>query len=174
MLLAVERRRSGRPKVNQPETMSEPPQTDPTARSIDVAVAILRDGDGRVLLCRRPTGARYGDRWEFPGGKLEPGESHLAALRRELREELDVDAPEATLLHAVETRYEDGGIFAVSFFIVESWIGEPRNLAASELVWVAPGELAGYDLLEGSRDVCRLLETASIGDSTDERDSSPT
>lgn len=147
---------------------------DSPARSIDVAVAILRSPDGRVLLCRRPDDARYGGRWEFPGGKLEPGETHHEALRRELREELAIDAPEAALLHTVETRYDDGGVFSVRFFVVESWSGEPRLLAASELTWVRPEDLSTFDLLEGSRDVCRLLIAPTPTRSTEARDSSHT
>jgi 8-oxo-dGTP diphosphatase len=136
--------------------MSEP--SSPSA--VDVAVAVLRSPDGRVLLCRRPAEARYGGRWEFPGGKLEPGESHLDALRRELREELDVDCVGAELIHTVETRYDDGGRFAVHFYLVEQWNGEPRNLAASELAWVEGDATERYDILEGSRDIFPLLRRA--------------
>lgn len=142
------------------------------SHSIDVAVAILRNAGGHVLLCRRPAETRYGGRWEFPGGKLEPGESHLAALRRELREELDVEASEAMLLHRIEMRYADGGAFSVRFYLIDRWSGEPRNLASSELAWVSPEALETYDILEGSRDVCRmLLEPA--GNSTEPDVSGP-
>src|SRR5688500_9103119 len=80
-------------------------------RAVQVAVAIVRDSSGRALLCRRAETARYGGRWEFPGGKLEPGETPLDALRRELREELSIECDHARPFHRAEAAYADGGTF---------------------------------------------------------------
>ena len=128
--------------------------------AVAVAVAVLRDSNGCVLLCRRPDSARYAGKWEFPGGKLEAGETPEEALRRELNEELGIDSGDARLLYRHNAHYDDGGHFDVGFYVVEQWIGTPQNLASSELAWVAPDELARYDILDGSRDVCRLLVDA--------------
>jgi 8-oxo-dGTP diphosphatase len=140
--------------------------------AVEVAVAVLRRPDGSILLCQRPAEARYGGKWELPGGKLEPGETHLEALRRELVEELGIECGEGRLLESVETRYPDGGTFAVRFYLLEEWTGDPRPLAASGLVWAGPASLGEYEILEGSRDVLRLLESAA--GSTGERISSRT
>jgi 8-oxo-dGTP diphosphatase len=139
----------------------------PIPAPIEVAVAVLRDRDGRILLCRRPSAARYGGRWEFPGGKIETGESPLDALRRELREELGVDVETAAPIAEDAIAYPDGGSFVVRFFLVDSWLGEPAPHASSELAWVTPQDFERYDVIEGSRRVCgQLLREANATGST--------
>jgi 8-oxo-dGTP diphosphatase len=102
------------------------------------------DGDGKVLIARRPEGKALAGLWEFPGGKVEPGESPEAALIRELKEELDVTVTEDALTpftfasHAYETAH-----ILLPLFLVSAWIGAPKALAASALAWVRPQELGG-------------------------------
>ena len=95
---------------------------------VAVAVALIVSRDGKVLLCQRPQGKSYALQWEFPGGKLEPGESSSEALARELREELEIDAEVGELLHRQVSHYADGGTFAVEYYLVERWSGAMRNM----------------------------------------------
>lgn len=106
---------------------------------LPVVAAALIDGEGRVLLQRRPPGKQMADLWEFPGGKIEPGEALEAALARELAEELGitVDPAAATPLTfasaALGTRH-----LLLLLYVVRDWQGEPAPLEASVIRWVRP------------------------------------
>lgn len=124
-----------------------------------VVAGILRDASGRYLVCQRPASGRYPLKWEFPGGKVEPGEESSAALIRELREELGIEALVGELLYIQLARYDDGGTFAVEFYLIENWHGEIDGTSFADWRWLAPDQLGSVDLLEGSRPVCSVLET---------------
>ena len=112
-----------------------------------VVAAVIERG-GRLLLCRRPAGKRHAGLWEFPGGKLLPGESIPDAARRELAEELAVE-----VLAVGERLFElpdPGSPFVVEFYPVEI-AGEPVALEHEALIWVEPGDLAGLDLAPSDR-----------------------
>ena len=113
-----------------------------------VVAGILRR-DARVLVCRRPEGKQHPLKWEFPGGKVEPGEAPAAALSRELREELDIDAVIGREIDRYEYAYPGRPPIVLVFFEVEEFSGDPRNLAFHEIRWEAPARLAAYDFLEG-------------------------
>ena len=121
-----------------------------------VVAAALYDAEGRVLIAQRPRGKHQAGRWEFPGGKVAPGESEAAALARELREELGIlvmaSRPFMRLRHA----YPDRSV-ELSMWIVERWSGAPRGLDGQELRWVAPARLADEDLLEADRPFVEAL-----------------
>ncbi len=112
----------------------------------DVVAAVLVDA-GRVLLChRRADLTWYPDVWDLPGGHVEPGESPGQALRRECREELDVDVVGER--RVAEVREDD---LHLSVFVVSRWDGRPRNAASEEhdeLRWFAAGELDGLALAD--------------------------
>lgn len=127
------------------------------SRAVAVVVGVLLNDAGEVLLCQRPEGKAYALQWEFPGGKVESGETGPAALARELREELAVEADVGRLLHSAEAFYRDGGTFAVEYYQVGTWRGAPRNQAFAQFRWVAPATLLEYDVLEGNREFCALL-----------------
>ena len=129
----------------------------------EVAVGILRD-DGRVLACQRKRNAVYPLKWEFPGGKVEPGESPAEALRRELREELGIEAIPGEEIHRQEWVYADGvadpvkdGSFRVFYFLVDRYAGRPANHAFEEIRWVTFAELGRLDMLEGNREAVEIL-----------------
>lgn len=125
--------------------------------AVDVVVGIpVRDG--KVLLCQRKPGKRYALRWEFPGGKLEPGETHEQALERELFEELGVRPVTSTCIRTEQAAYPDGGLFTIVFYLVEALDGEPQNLDFNDIRWVEPREFGSYDILDGSLDICRFLQ----------------
>lgn len=106
-------------------------------------VAAVIEREGRLLVCRRPTHKRHGGLWEFPGGKVEPDEDDMAALRRELREELAVEVV------AVEDelfRSDDAGSHFTIAFIPTVIDGEPEPLEHEEIMWASPEELTRLDL----------------------------
>jgi 8-oxo-dGTP diphosphatase len=129
----------------------------------EVAVgALMRDG--LVLACRRRTNTRYPLKWEFPGGKIEPGEQPPEALKREMREELDIQIRDALEFHRQQWTYPDGsadpardGTFRVHYYLVRDFAGEPVNRVFEEIRWVAPRELLDMDILEGNREAIVIL-----------------
>lgn len=121
-----------------------------------VAVAILRR-NGKILVCQRGKGARYGLKWEFPGGKLEPNEIVHECLRRELGEELSVEVTAIERMEFYVSRYDDGGTYEVAYCFVSEFEGEPRNNVFEEIRWVTLDELHSLDILEGNRPLVQKL-----------------
>jgi len=121
-----------------------------------VAVGILKKG-GKILVCQRSRGSRYELKWEFPGGKLEPGETIEQCLERELKEELSIVPHGIDSVEMQQSHYEDGGKFVVAYCTVTDFGGEPRNNVFEQIRWVTSGELAKLDILEGNRDIVRKL-----------------
>jgi 8-oxo-dGTP diphosphatase len=114
-----------------------------------VAVGVLQKG-GKILVCQRKKGSRYGLKWEFPGGKLEPGETILECLKRELFEELSISVRDIDRVQIQSTFYEDGGMFEVAYCFVSQFTGEARNNAFEEIRWVTIPELRALDNLKGN------------------------
>ncbi len=107
---------------------------DETAQPIDVAVGILIKPNGDVLLGQRPEGKPYAGYWEFPGGKVEPGESVLDALKREFAEEIGVTIISAESWCGVEHVYPHAHV-RLHFYISRDWQGEPSGLEGQRLAW---------------------------------------
>ena len=112
-----------------------------------VAAVIMLDG--KILIGQRKRGGRHPLKWEFPGGKVEPGEDPRAALARELREELGVDAVIGDEMDSYEVGYGDGFRAVLHFYRVTRFQGEPRNLDFEQIAWEKPECLPAYDFLEG-------------------------
>ena len=128
-----------------------------------VSVGIIRR-DGLVLACQRKSSALYPLKWEFPGGKIEAGESPAQALARELHEELGIDAVIGAELQRQEWTYPEGengpehdGSFRVHYFLVHSFAGDPVNRAFHDIRWISPRDLLAMDILEGNREVVTTL-----------------
>jgi 8-oxo-dGTP diphosphatase len=100
-----------------------------------------------VLIAQRPAGKWQQGRWEFPGGKIEPGESSADAMARELREELGIEVRAARPLGVFRHDYADGRV-EIELWLVSAFEGEPQGLDAQALSWVSIDGLSAYDLLE--------------------------
>jgi 8-oxo-dGTP diphosphatase len=124
----------------------------------EVSVGILRRND-LVLACQRKKSAQYPLKWEFPGGKIEPGESPLQAIIRELHEELNIQAAPGAEFHRQEWDYGDSS-YRVYYYLIDRFTGEPVNQAFEQIRWVKPQELPGMDILEGNRDVLKKMNEA--------------
>jgi 8-oxo-dGTP diphosphatase len=112
-------------------------------RELTVVAAVIHDRDGRVLLTRRPDDRHMGGLWEFPGGKVDPGESPTQALARELVEELDLAVEVGTPI-TFAVHEEPGLRILLLFYAATILSGTPRSLDGQELAWVEVGELASY------------------------------
>ncbi len=128
-----------------------------------LVVAGLIEREGRLLICRRRAEDRHGRKWEFPGGKAEPGESPEAALRRELAEELGVEAEIGEELARYPYQYPGREPVLLVFCRVRAWKGEPENRAFAEIRWESPERLGQYDFLEGDREFLRRLAGGEPG-----------
>jgi mutator protein MutT len=126
--------------------------------TVEVVAAIIQRGE-RFLVTRRPAGAHLAGMWEFPGGKIDPGEEHAAALEREIREELGAGAVVGELAYETTHRYRDRTV--ALFFYRCSLRDDPRPLLGQEMRWVARGDLAS---LEFPRADTELIERLRKGD----------
>ncbi len=128
---------------------------------VRVLAAVLHR-EGRYLLALRPFGKRHAGRWEFPGGKVEPGESDHDAMARELREELDVTL--TSLGRELCTRRDGESVFEITF--VEAHIaGEPRAVEHVAIAWVQPSEMSRYPLAPSDVMCAELLSGAPVSPS---------
>src|SRR5579859_551849 len=109
---------------------------------IDVAIGILVR-NGQILICQRRARDAFGDLWEFPGGKCESGETLNECLKRELLEELAIEATPGDALPTIEHDYENLSV-RLHPFLCESFTGRPRPAASRQLKWVAPADLRDF------------------------------
>jgi mutator protein MutT len=121
------------------------------------AVAILRE-NGRILVCQRKKNSRYELKWEFPGGKVESGESVPDCVNRELREELSINVEIIGPMKSQVNRYDDGGVYEVTYCFILQFSGRPVNNAFDEIRWVTLTELRSMDILEGNKSFVSNLD----------------
>jgi 8-oxo-dGTP diphosphatase len=124
-------------------------------KPILVVAGILQKGDS-ILICQRPRSDAYGLQWEFPGGKVEDGEQLPTALRRELEEELAIQAEVGGEVLRLRHRYPDRYVEVV-FFALKSYRGEIRNQVFEAIQWAPRAKLTEYNFLEADRDVVNRL-----------------
>ena len=142
-------------------TSAQPPPNLPLPgkgeeKIVHVVAGVIRDARGRVLLARRTEGRDLSGLWEFPGGKVEPGESAEAALARELREELGIAATVGARLIEVPQRYPHKRL-RLDVRDIAAWSGTPRGLDGQALAWVPPRKLADYPMPPADRPVVAAL-----------------
>jgi 8-oxo-dGTP diphosphatase len=135
------------------------PAPDHSPHLLIVVAAALVDRDGRVLLQQRAPGRTMAGLWEFPGGKIEPGESPEAALIRELREELGIEVAAACLAPAVfaSDRLDGRGLLLL-LYACRKWQGVPRPLDAAALRWARPTEMHALAMPPADKPLIGLLE----------------
>lgn len=118
----------------------------PKRISLVVACALV-DEDNRVLIAKRPEGRHMGGLWEFPGGKVEPGETPEEALIRELAEELGIDVTHSCLAPLTFASHDyDRFHLLMPLYICRQWNGEVEGKEGQELAWVRPNRLSGYEM----------------------------
>jgi len=127
-----------------------------TPAIIHVVAGVLINAAGHVLIAQRPTGKHLAGGWEFPGGKLEPGEERLAGLKRELREEIGITLDTPRPLIRVRHTYSYGEVL-LDVWVVRRYAGEPRGLDGQALRWCTQDELAAAPLLPADRPIVAAL-----------------
>ncbi|TWI63501.1 8-oxo-dGTP diphosphatase [Pseudoduganella lurida] len=126
-----------------------------STQPVDVAVGILMKPNGDVLLGQRPAGKPYAGYWEFPGGKVDPGETIFQALQREFMEELGIAVLSAEEWCGVEHVYEHAHV-RLHFFISREWRGEPQSLEGQAFAW--QGEFSVEPLLPATIPLLQWIE----------------
>jgi len=129
---------------------------------VDVAVGVLRRGDGALLFAQRPEGKPYAGWWEFPGGKVEPGETVMEALARELHEELGIMVEPGEPLEVVEFSYPHARV-RLHFLVVIRWQGEPTSREGQAFSWQQPAAVGVGPLLPASVPVIERLAASAAG-----------
>ncbi|HOF61021.1 MAG TPA: (deoxy)nucleoside triphosphate pyrophosphohydrolase [Candidatus Latescibacteria bacterium] len=128
-----------------------------SSRPIEVVAAVIRRG-GRVLVTQRNPDSHMGGMWEFPGGKVEPGETHAETLKRELREELGVRTIVGEKITLIRHAYPDRTV-RLHFYRAELRDGgEPRPIGCAALRWVTPDELATLPMPPADAPVVGMLQ----------------
>ncbi len=125
-----------------------------------VTAGILVDGD-RILICQRHRSDRYGLQWEFPGGKVQDGEDPKAALRRELAEELAIEAEVGEEVFRLRHHYADRYVEVV-FLAVRSFRGTVENRIFEAVEWTPRQALPSYDFLEADRELVNRIARGEI------------
>lgn len=113
-------------------------------KNLHIAVGIIRNPQGEIFITRRAADAHMANKWEFPGGKIETGESPEQALARELQEEVGITVAAASLFDKLEYQFPDRHI-TLWFFLVESWEGEPWGKEGQPGRWLSQRELIADD-----------------------------
>ena len=125
-------------------------------KRIDVVAGLILRRE-RLLVCQRHENSAFPLKWEFPGGKVEQGESPLNALKRELKEELAIDVHRATEILSYDHVYPSTIAVKLSFFRVDEYDGEPTNLLFQQVTWTAIKDLLQLDFLAGDLPFIREL-----------------
>ena len=120
-------------------------------------VAGIIHRDGKVLIAQRKDGWRHAFKWEFPGGKVEKGESPREALKRELQEELGIDVVVGRELTRYEYAYPRGATILLIFLEVNRFEGEMKGPIFEQIKWEEYSNLPQYDFLDGDRDFVKRL-----------------
>ncbi|MBI4890091.1 MAG: (deoxy)nucleoside triphosphate pyrophosphohydrolase [Acidobacteria bacterium] len=131
------------------------------ARTMIVVAGVLQR-DGKVLIGQRMAQDRHGLKWEFPGGKVEAGETPKQALKRELQEELGVDAEVGPEIARYEHTAAGRSPLILLFHRVEAFCGEPGPVTFEQIRWEDPQALPQYDFLDGDLDFIRRIARGQV------------
>jgi 8-oxo-dGTP diphosphatase len=126
-------------------------------RPVTTVTAAVIERNGRILICRRRPDQDHAGKWEFPGGKVETGETPRQALLRELREELGIEAEIGSEITRYRFQYPQRKAIQLVFFRVTEFEGEPKFGHFGEVCWAERTELPAFDFLEGDVEFVREL-----------------
>jgi len=144
-------------KVLKPPRYIVPPhERIVTHPPIDVVAGVIRRDDGQLLITQRMADDTLGGYWEFPGGKVDPGEELKAALKRELREEIGVEAEIGDEIHHIVHAYPDRDV-RLFFYDARIISGEPQKIEVADLRWITTDELMNYQFPEADRPLLNQL-----------------
>jgi len=144
-------------KVLKPPRYLVPPhERVVTHPPIDVVAGVIRRADGQLLITQRMADDTLGGYWEFPGGKVDPGEELKAALFRELKEEIGVETEIGDEIHRIVHPYPDRDV-RLYFFDARILTGEPQKLEVADLRWIATADLLNYQFPEADRPLLNQL-----------------
>jgi len=130
-----------------------------SSQSRKLVVAALLFDQGRLLICQRSAQGQFPNKWEFPGGKVEPGEAPQDALRRELLEELGISAEIGDEVWHTDHQYTGYSPVRLLFYSVRSYSSSPENHVFQKILWVYPQDLKLYDFLEADRPLVEWLHS---------------
>ena len=136
--------------------------SSPQVPGVKQVVAALIVRNGKVLICQRTKDQPMALKWEFPGGKIEPGEEQVAALRRELDEELGISATIGEKVASIQHQYKRGGAVELHFYRVPEYEGEMENRIFEQIRWVDRQELTHFDFLDADRDIIQQLASGRL------------
>lgn len=125
-------------------------------------VAALIVQDGKLLVCQRTRHQTMPLKWEFPGGKIEEGEQPRDALRRELDEELGIQATIGDELARIQHEYPSGGMVELRFYVVREYKGELENRIFKDMHWAMPKDLPKFDFLEADLTLVKDLAAGKL------------
>ncbi|MEL6441325.1 MAG: 8-oxo-dGTP diphosphatase MutT [Cyanobacteria bacterium J06621_8] len=125
-----------------------------------IGVAVIKK-QGKILIDRRKTGGEMGGLWEFPGGKIEPGETVVECIKREIREELALEILVGDLLTTITHVYQT---FKVTLYVHECEYlgGTPQALACEEILWVEPSQIHHYQFPQANIQIINLLQQRAM------------
>jgi 8-oxo-dGTP diphosphatase len=150
----------------QPKPAHRKPHAKGAKRTVRMVVAamILRSGSSgeEVLICQRKPDQAMALKWEFPGGKIEPGESAVQALARELNEELGIHAIIGAPVTRVRHNYRNGGAVDIQFFIVRNFTGELENRIFNDMRWSTLTALPEFDFLAADLGLIQDLASGKL------------
>jgi len=126
-----------------------------------VVAALIIEGS-KILVCQRTRHQTMPLKWEFPGGKIEPGEQPRDALRRELEEELGIGAEIGDEAARIQHKYPSGAAVELRFYVVRDYHGSIENRIFRDVRWVERADLPSYDFLEADRELVQDLAAGKI------------
>jgi len=144
------------------EEVQQSPNPKPAGPALRFVAAALMVRGGEVLIAQRRADQPMALQWEFPGGKIEAGESPEQALARELNEELGIEATVGPRVTRIRHNYRHGGAVDLQFFAVHEFAGELENRIFNQLRWVKLEDLPDYDFLAADRGLIRDLAAGKL------------